>query len=63
MAKKTISESFNIPETNIDGFLTYCLAQPDFSELLQAGNSMIIWNYLRKKSDEFKEKEINQVKE
>ncbi|VAW13850.1 hypothetical protein MNBD_BACTEROID03-372 [hydrothermal vent metagenome] len=53
--KKSMSEEFKIPETSIDGFLTYCLAQPDFSELLQAGNSMIIWNYLREKSDEFKE--------
>jgi len=53
--KESMSGEFEIPETDIDGFLTYCLAQPDSSELLLAGNSMIIWNYLREKSDDFKE--------
>ena len=53
-SKKTISESFNIPETNIDGFLTYCMAQKDFSELSQAGNTEEVWEYLKVRSIEFK---------
>lgn len=53
-SKKTISENFDIPETNIDGFLTYCMAQNDFSGLLQARNTAEIWEYLRAKSIAFK---------
>lgn len=52
--KKTISEDFDIPETNIDGFLTYCMSQDDFSELSNAGNTMEIWEYLKARSIEFK---------
>ncbi len=55
-SKKTISESFNIPEVNLDGFFTYCLSQKDFSELSQSGNIMEIWEYLKGKSVNFKEK-------
>ncbi len=54
-SKKTLSENFDIPETNIDGFLTYCLSQTDFSELSNAGNTAEIWEYLKAKSIEFKE--------
>ena len=54
-SKKTISESFDIHESNIDAFLTYCLSQKDFSELSDAENTMEIWDYLKIKSVEFKE--------
>lgn len=57
-SKKTLSQNFNIPETNIDGFLTYCISQKDFSELSQMGNTMEIWEYLKARSMEFKENEI-----
>ncbi|WP_298480081.1 hypothetical protein [uncultured Maribacter sp.] len=53
-SKKTMSEDFDIPETNIDGFLTYCMSQKDFSELAKAKNAMEIWEYLIVKSIEFK---------
>ena len=56
-SKKTISESFDIPETNIDGFLTYCLHQEDFSELSN-GNTTEVWEYLKIKSTEFKETDL-----
>lgn len=35
-SKKTIAESFDITEKNIDGFLTYSMSQNNFSELSQA---------------------------
>lgn len=54
-SRESISESFKIPLQEIDGFLTFCLAQNDFSELLQAQNSVIIWEYLQVKSVEFKQ--------
>jgi hypothetical protein len=57
-SKKTISESFDIPEPNIDGFLTYCISQNDFSELEQAGNTVVIWEYLKARSIEFKKTEL-----
>lgn len=57
-SKKTISESFDIPEPNIDGFLTYCISQNDFSELEQAGNIVVIWEYLKARSIEFKKTEL-----
>lgn len=57
-SKKTISESFDIPEPNIDGLLTYCISQNDFSELEQAGNTVVIWEYLKARSIEFKKTEL-----
>lgn len=54
-SKKTISESFDIPETNIDGFLTYCMSQKGFSELSRPWNTDEIWKFLKVKSIEFKE--------
>ena len=54
-SKKTMSENFDIPEANIDAFLTYCLFQTDFSELSNAGNTAEVWEYLKTKSIEFKE--------
>ncbi len=54
-SKKTMSENFDIPETDIDGFLTYCLSQKDFSELSNAGSTAEVWEYLKAKSIEFKE--------
>ncbi|WP_339710270.1 hypothetical protein [uncultured Kriegella sp.] len=56
-SKKSISESFDIPEINIDGFLTYCLSQADFSEISQTENVLLIWEYLKRKSIAFKETE------
>lgn len=53
-SKKAISENFDIPETSIDGFLSFCLAQTDFSEVSNAGNTMEIWKYLKARSIEFK---------
>ncbi len=53
-SKTAISENFDIPETNIDGFLTFCMSQKDFSQLSQAGNTMEIWKYLKARSIEFK---------
>ncbi len=60
-ARKTMSEYFEIPETNIDGFLTYCISQQGFSELSQAGNTVEIWEYLKARSTEFKK--MNYLKE
>ncbi|MBD0779983.1 hypothetical protein HPE56_19465 [Maribacter sp. ANRC-HE7] len=57
-SKRTISENFDIPETNIDGFLTYCMSQQDFQTLSQAANSMELWEYLKAKSLEFKKSDL-----
>tara|TARA_R110000744_G_C19358778_1_gene561205 strand:- start:877 stop:1152 length:276 start_codon:yes stop_codon:yes gene_type:complete len=54
-SKKTIAESFDIIEKNIDGFLTYCMSQNDFSELSQAQKTVEIWEYLKARSIEFKQ--------
>lgn len=59
-SKQTMAENFGISENNIDGFLTYCLSQSDFSELSMAGNTIEIWNYLKDKSAEFNEKEFHE---
>lgn len=59
-SKKTMAESFDIPIIHIDGFLTYCLSQKDFSEVSQAGNTVEIWEYLRVKSVEFKETNLTE---
>jgi hypothetical protein len=32
-SKKTISEAFGISQNNVDGFLSFCLAQPDFFQI------------------------------
>jgi len=53
-SKKTISEESGIPLENIDGFLTFCISQEDFSNLSSAGNSFEVWKYLMAKSEEFK---------
>ena len=60
-SKETLSQEFGIPRSAIDGFLTYCMSQNDFSEKLQTGNTISVWEYLRGKSVEFKE--IDNVKE
>ncbi|MDO6821363.1 hypothetical protein [Zobellia sp. 1_MG-2023] len=54
-SKKTMSENFDIPEVKIDGFLTYCMSQKDFSDISKSGNMLSIWEYLKIKSIEFKE--------
>ena len=54
-SKETISDGLDIPLKDIDGFLTYCLSQNDFSALSQSDNSEQIWEYLKGKSIEFKE--------
>ena len=54
-SKETMSDDFSILESNIDGFLTYCLSQSDFADLSEAGNSMEVWEYLKARSIEFKE--------
>ncbi|APQ18632.1 hypothetical protein A9200_14580 [Maribacter hydrothermalis] len=54
-SKKSMSDSFHIPEIHMDGFLTYCISQEDFLELSQAGNTVELWDYLKDKSIEFRE--------
>ncbi|WP_209406336.1 hypothetical protein [Pseudozobellia sp. WGM2] len=54
-SKLTIAENLNIPEINIDGFLTYCLAQSDFLKLSNEEDIEAIWAYLKAKSIEFNE--------
>ncbi len=53
-SKKTIAADFNIPESNIDGFLTYCLSQDDFIEVAQQDDMEKVWDYLKTKSITFK---------
>ena len=53
-SKETISEGLSIPLKNIDEFLTFCIFQKDFSELSEASSTMMIWEYLKTKSIEFK---------
>ena len=53
-SKQTMSENFKIPVSNIEGFLIYCLSQPDFIELKNAGNTIEIWEYLKGKSIDYK---------
>lgn len=50
---QTIAENFDIPESNVNGFLTYCLSQPDFNALSHSRNMTEIWTYLETKSIEF----------
>ena len=57
-SKRSIAQGFDIPETEVDGFLTFCLFQADFSELSDANNATEIWNYLKAKSIQFKETEL-----
>ena len=52
--KESMSKEFSIPQTEIDSFLLYCLAQPGFSELLEPKNTYKIWQFLKMKSIEFK---------
>ena len=58
-SKQTIAENFDIPESNVNGFLTYCLSQPDFNALSDSGNMAEIWAYLKTKSVEFKSSDIS----
>lgn len=53
-SKKSMSNSFEIPEIEIDGFLTYCLLQEDFLELSERSTTEV-WEYLKNKSVEFNE--------
>ncbi|WP_276166660.1 hypothetical protein [Zobellia alginiliquefaciens] len=57
-SKETMAESFNIPESNINGFLTYCMSQNDFTTLSETANTTEIWKYLEKRSVEFIASEI-----
>lgn len=59
-SKRTIAEHFNIPESNVNGFITYCLSQPDFNELSDSGNMSEIWAYLETKSFDFKKKDFSE---
>lgn len=59
-SKQTISDGFNILHTDIDGFLSFCLSQPDFNTLGNAPSNMDVWEYLKTKSIEFKD--IDSVK-
>ncbi len=58
-SKQTIAENFDIPESNVNGFLTFCLSQPDFNALSDSGNMAEIWAYLETKSVEFKSTDIS----
>ncbi|MEB8330789.1 hypothetical protein OO009_15635 [Flavobacteriaceae bacterium KMM 6897] len=53
-SKKSMSKGFDIPEMKIDGFLTYCSLQEDFSALSK-GSTTKVWEYLKMKSIEYKE--------
>ncbi|SHE99218.1 hypothetical protein SAMN03080594_102268 [Arenibacter palladensis] len=53
-SRSTISEGLDISHSNLDGFFTFCLAQNDFFEVLEAKNSNQIWEYLKVKSYKFK---------
>lgn len=53
-SKETLADSFNIPIQNIDGFLSFCLAQPDFAAIADAPNTTLLWDYLKQKSMTFK---------
>ncbi|MDO6470669.1 hypothetical protein [Maribacter sp. 1_MG-2023] len=57
-SKRTIAENFDIPESNVNGFLTYCLSQSDFNALSDSGNMTEIWVYLETKSVEFKSSDV-----
>ena len=59
-SKQTLAESFDIPEANVDGFLTYCMSQNDFTSLSETANTTEIWKYLEKRSIEFKAREMVQ---
>ena len=59
-SKRTIADHFNIPESNVNGFLTYCLSQPDFNELSDSGNMAEIWTYLETKSVDFKKNDFSE---
>ncbi|WP_324028244.1 hypothetical protein QSV08_10015 [Maribacter sp. BPC-D8] len=59
-SKRTIAENFGIPESNVNGFLTYCLSQPDFNALSNSGNMAEIWAYLETKSAEFKKNDFSE---
>ena len=58
-SKRTIAENFDIPESNVNGFLTFCLSQPDFNAISDSGNMAEIWAYLETKSVEFKSSDIS----
>lgn len=58
-SKQTIAQQFNIPESNVNGFLTYCLSQPDFNDLSNSRNMSEIWTYLETKSTDFKRLDIS----
>lgn len=53
-SKKSMASGFDIPESELNGFLTYCMSQSDFSAMEQA-NTKAMWDYLKEKSYEFKE--------
>lgn len=53
-SRETMSEAFGISQNYIDGFLSFCSAQKDFSKLSEATNSFQIWEYLKDKSKEYK---------
>ncbi|MEO9512744.1 MAG: hypothetical protein ABJN84_10680 [Flavobacteriaceae bacterium] len=53
-SKTTMSEAFGISQNNIDSFLSFCLAQPDFLKMEEVENTIQIWEYLKSKSYEFK---------
>lgn len=59
-SKKSMSQNFDIPETRIDGFLSYCMSQKDFSALSEAGSSVEMWDYLKARSIEFKKTDLPQ---
>ncbi len=54
-SRETLSEGLGIPRDKMNGFLTYCLSQSDFSTLSEKPDTLDIWEYLRERSDEFKE--------
>ncbi len=54
--KEAISDGFDIHPESVNAFLTFCIFQDDFSKLSQSTSNAEIWNYLKRKSNEFKER-------
>ncbi len=61
-SKATISKELEIPKENVDGFLSFCMAQNDFPKESDGTNALEIWEYLTTKSKEYKKSdEIEEI--
>ncbi len=53
-SKKILSEELGIPQTNIVGFLDFCVNHPDFSKFPKTINALQVLEYFKSKSYEYK---------